>query len=175
MGFCLYQLLAVSSNITWYCSFWKLLNITKKHNITQYYWYYSISEITQYHWYHSILLILLNITDITQYYMLKLLLGITESLLDITQALPSVANITQYFQYYSILHAKIAPGYYWIATGYYSSVTNNTQYYNITQYYQYYKSNIYQYYPILHFQYYSIFHWWYSVSILLNISNITQL
>ena len=70
----------------------------------------------------------------------------------------NITDNTQYFQYYSILHAKIAPGYY-------SSVTNITNITNITQYYQYY--------PILHAKiapgYYWIASGYYS-----SVTNITQ-
>ena len=85
---------------------------------------------------------LLNITDITQYCILECCWSNPETLLDITQVLPILLNIANL----PILH----------------NITNITQYYEL---------NIDQYYPILRFQCYSIFHWWYSVSMLLNITN----
>ena len=133
MGFCWYQVLAVWTPILldntasgYYSIFQKM------HNITQYYWYYSI------------LLILLDITDITQYYWYY----------------STWSNIAQYcwnYWNYSILHAKVMLEWSWSHPGYCSVFTillkttmlpilpnyrflisiNTTQYYifNITQYY----------------------------------------
>ena len=122
-----------STNITWYYSFWKLLNITR--NIE----YCSIlSKITQYYQYYSILPILLNIAE---YYMLSdsgVILEWSWILLRCYQyySISPILPIYQYYQYYTILHIKDSPILI-----------------NIT---------------------FPIFRWWYSVSILLNITNITQ-
>ena len=72
---------------------------------------------------------------------------------------------------YPILHAKVILD----ITQVLPILLNITNITNITQYHQYYTILQIQYSPILlKITYYSIFHWWYSVSILLKITNITQ-
>ena len=61
-----------STNITWYYSFWILLNITKMHNIAQFYWYSStwtssIANITQCYQYYSILPIFVSFYNTVPY------------------------------------------------------------------------------------------------------------
>ena len=159
MGFCWYQLLAVSApillditvseyysilleiqNITQYCP--KLLNIT---NITQYYQYYSISPI------------LLNISE--NYSILHARVILEWSRSD-PEYYSGVTDITQYHEYYLTL--PILPILH--------NITNQ-RFTNISQYYI---SNITQYYICgIQYQYYSILLILLNItySILLNIPN----
>ena len=124
MGFCWYQLLAVSAPISLdITSLWILINITKN---AQYY-----SE-PQYHWYNSTLLI-------TEYFLYYLILP------------NNTQYYCHFYWYYSILHAEVILEWSLSDSGYYSvlpillSVTNIT---NISQYFTI-LPNITQYYPIL--------------------------
>ena len=114
--------------------------------------YYLILQFLNITQYYQKCTILHNITNITQYYQYYSILPI---LLNIT-------NITQYYQYYSILLANMILEWSWIVPGYYSSVPNITQYY---QYYQYYIIL-----PILH----NITHQRFTNITQYYISNITQ-
>ena len=153
MGFCWYQLLAVSAPI--------LLDITVSE-------YYSIlpkmHNIAQYYQYYSILPILLNTTNITQYYQYYSIL-LANMILEWSWIVPgyysSVPNITQYYQYYQ----------YYIILPILHNITHQ-RFTNITQYYI---SNITQY-SIggIQYQHYSILPISLNItySILLNISNL---
>ena len=192
MGFCWYQLLAVSAPISLdITSLWILINITKNaqyYSEPQYHWYNSTLLITEYflyylilpnntqyychfYWYYSILhaevILEWSLSD-SGYYSVLPILPIFHN---ISQYYPTLPNITQYYPYYPILLILPLLQTELTAPGYYPVLPISLSITNIAQYY---KSNIHQYYTILQIHYYSKLHWWYSISILLNTNDVTN-